>query len=488
MDVELRNIHKFFGPVHANRGIDLRVRSGTIHGILGENGAGKSTLMKILAGAVPRSSGEILLDGRPTDFAHPAEASRAGIGMLYQEPLDFPPLTVLENFMVGRPRYPKTSPKVWADHLESMCRDFGFYLDPQAPLETLTLGERQQVELLRLLSLGCRLLILDEPTTGISPAQKELLFRALRRVAEDGKTVLLVSHKLEDVENLCGAVTVLRQGAVTGSLEAPFDPREILALMFGSPPAPLQKGLRTSTEIVLEMRGVSGLGGRAGLRDATATFRKGEVVGLAGLEGSGQGVFLRLAAGLQRPVSGAIELFGEEVTGRDHHAFRRRGVAFVPEGRLEEGLIEGLTLTEHFALAACPPKLCVPWETARRTAQERVERFRIRGTPESPADALSGGNQQRLLLSLVPPEATLLLLEQPTRGLDVESSHWVWEHLLRLADAGATILFSSAELDEILTAADRVLVFYNGRILLDVDAQDARPELLGSAIAGRVSL
>lgn len=488
MDIELRNIHKFYGPVHANRGIDLRVQAGTIHGILGENGAGKSTLMKILAGAVPKSDGEILLDGRSVTFAHPAEASRWGIGMLYQDPLDFPPMTVLENFMVGRPPHPKRSVRHWADTLAGLCGDFGFRLDPDAPLESLTLGERQQLELLRLLSLGSRLLILDEPTTGISSEQKELLFRALRRLACEGKTVLLVSHKLEDVENLCTRVTVLRQGRVCGTLEAPFHARDILSLMFGTPPAPPLKKRRTFSERTLEFRGVSGLGGRAGLRDATATFRKGEVVGLAGLEGSGQGVFLRLAAGLQSPLRGTIHLFGNDVTGSNYHVFRRRGVAFVPEGRLEEGLIAGLTLTEHFALAACEPRLCVPWEAARQTAKERVDRFRIRGGPETTVDALSGGNQQRLLLSLIPPQASVLLLEQPTRGLDVESATWVWDHLLRRADAGATIVFSSAELDEILMTADRVLVFFNGRILLDVKAEDAHPDLLGSAIAGRVSL
>lgn len=488
MEIELRKIHKFYGPVHANRGIDLHVRSGTIHGVLGENGAGKSTLMKILAGATPRSSGEILLDGRAVAFAHPAEAFRAGIGMLYQDPLDFPPLTVLENFMVGQPAHPRKSPKAWASLLDSLCRDFGFYLDPEAPLESLTLGERQQLELVRLLSLGCRLLILDEPTTGISTAQKELLFRALRRVAEDGKTVLLVSHKLEDVESLCEHVTVLRQGQVTGSLSAPFDARDILTLMFGTPPAPLHKSPRAFAQVSLEFHEVSASGGRAGLREATATFRRGEVVGLAGLEGSGQGVFLRLAAGLQRPTSGRLRLFGDDCTGWPHHAFRRRGVAFVPEGRLEEGLVAGLTLTEHFALAACAPSLRVPWHQARRLAEEKVQRFRIRGSAESHADALSGGNQQRLLLSLIPSDASVLLLEQPTRGLDVESTHWVWEHLLRLADSGATVLFSSAELDEILMASDRVLVFFNGRIVLDVDAQDAHPDLVGGAIAGRLPL
>lgn len=486
MEIELRKIHKFYGSVHANRGVDLHVRSGTIHGVLGENGAGKSTLMKILAGAIPRSSGEILLDGRAVDFAHPAQAFRAGIGMLYQDPLDFPPLSVLENFMLGQPAHLRKSARAWANLLDALCRDFGFYLDPEAPLESLTLGERQQLELVRLLSLGCRLLILDEPTTGISTAQKELLFRALRRVAEEGRTVLLVSHKLEDVESLCEYVTVLRQGEVTGSLQAPFNARNILTLMFGTPPPPLHKSARPLARVSLEFQEVSAPGGRAGLREATATFRQGEVVGLAGLEGSGQGVFLRLAAGLQRPTSGRLSLFGEDCTNWHHHTFRRRGVAFVPEGRLEEGLIAGLTLTEHFALAACAPRFRVPWHQARQTAEQKVQQFRIRGSAETCADALSGGNQQRLLLSLIPSDASVLLLEQPTRGLDVASSHWVWEHLLRLADSGVTVLFSSSELDEILMASDRVLVFFNGRIVLDVDAQDAHPDIVGGAIAGRL--
>ncbi|MGQ9668580.1 MAG: ATP-binding cassette domain-containing protein [Desulfosoma sp.] len=223
------------------------------------------------------------------------------------------------------------------------------------------------------------------------------------------------------------------------------------------------------------------------MREATATFRQGEVVGLAGLEGSGQGVFLRIAAGLQRPTSGRLSFFGEDCTNWHHDIFRRRGVAFVLEGRLEEGLIAGLTLTEHFALAACAPRFRVPWHQARQVAEQKVQQFRIRGSTQTCADALSGGNQQRLLLSLIPSDASVLLLEQPTRGLDVASSHWVWEHLLRLADAGVTVLFSSPELDEILMVSDRVLVFFNGRIVLNVDAQDAHPDIVGGgAIAGRL--
>jgi simple sugar transport system ATP-binding protein len=486
MHIQLKEIHKFYGPVHANQGISLTVESGTIHGILGENGAGKSTLMKILSGYIQKSGGEILLDGRPVEFRNPAMASRMGIGMLYQDPLDFPPLTVLENFMLGQVHGPRLSARDWAHKLKELAGHFDFHLDPEAPLVTLTVGERQQLELLRLLSLGARLLILDEPTTGISPVQKEVLFQALRKLAREGRTVLMVSHKIEDVEALCDRVTILRQGRVTGEMEAPFDPETILAHMFGTPPAPPPKCAKEAGGEVLAFREVSAEGGRAGLNDCTVSFRRGQVVGLAGLEGSGQGVFLRLAAGLQEPLTGTVLLDGQDMRGADHHEFKRRGVTFLPTARLEEGLIPGLSITEHFALAACRQTFLVPWLDALKVARTRVEHFKIRGTPETSVEGLSGGNQQRLLLSLIPPSPKVLLLEQPTRGLDVESAHWMWQHLLSLCDQGTTILFSSAELDEILMVADRVLVFFNGRIVLDVTADEADPDRIGGAIAGRV--
>ncbi|MGQ9484663.1 MAG: ATP-binding cassette domain-containing protein [Desulfosoma sp.] len=383
-----------------------------MHGVLGENGAGKSTLMKILAGTIHRSSGEILLDGRSVDFAHPAQAFRAGIGMLYQDPLDFPPLTVLENFMLGQPTHPRKSAKTWANLLDALCRDFGFYLDPEAPLESLTLGERQQLELVRLLSLGCRLLILDEPTTGISTAQKELLFRALRRVAQEGRTVLLVSHKLEDAESLCEHVTVLRQGEVTGSLHAPFDVRNILTLMFGTPPPPLRKSARPLARVSLEFQEVSAPGGRAGLREATATFRQGEVVGLAGLEGSGQGVFLRIAAGLQRPTSGRLSFFwrGLHELASRYLSTPRRGVRArrPPERRPHCGSYPYGTLRSG-RLRPPFPRSVASGASGGRTKGAAVSHSRL--SPNFCADALSGGNQQRLLLSLIPSDASVLLLE-----------------------------------------------------------------------------
>lgn len=483
MRVELRDIHKRFGSVHANRGIDLDLLPGEVHGLLGENGAGKSTLMKILAGFVPRTRGTIRIEGVAVDLAHPAEATRLGIGMLYQDPLDFPPLTVLENFSLGRGR--DHDPEARREELLSLSRAFGFGLAPDHTVDKLTVGERQQLELLRLLAQGVGTLILDEPTTGISNLQKDILFRALRQLASEGKSIVLVSHKLEDIEALCDRVTVLRTGSVVGEKASPFDSRDLLGLMFGTPPSPPPRCRAEPGEPLLVFHDVSAAGGRSGLRECSVTLRTGELVGLAGVEGSGQGVFLRLAAGLRRPLRGEITFRGERLTRYRHRPGQTGSVTFLPAGRLEEGLITGLTVQEHFALNRDRMPFLIPWIEAHRAAESGIERFRIRGTPSTRAEALSGGNQQRLLLSLIPPDPSLLLLENPTRGLDLESARFVWGELQRYCHSGTTLLFSSAELDEILMVADRILVFYNGQIVLDTPAEMTDADILGTAIAGR---
>ncbi|MBN1103600.1 MAG: ATP-binding cassette domain-containing protein [Deltaproteobacteria bacterium] len=485
MHIALQDIHKHYGKTRANDGITMEIAPGTVHGILGENGAGKSTLMKVLAGYATKTGGIILLDGRAVEYKGPSLATRQGIGMLYQDPLDFPSMTVIENFMMGRTRgfFQRVS-----DHgrqLKALADSFGFDLNPGYPVRRLTVGERQQLELLRLLALGVEVLILDEPTTGISSLQREVLFGALRKLASEGKTILLVSHKLEDVEALCDRLTVLRQGRVTGEMERPFNTAKILGWMFGAVPAPPTCITANHGRVILAMDGISGAGGRAGLRKCTVAIREGEVVGLAGLAGSGQDVFLRLASGLSRPLEGKIQVHGGDVTGRDYHDFRERGVTFLPTARLEEGLIPGLTITEHFALRQ-KKGIRIPWSLAREEAQEHITHFRIMGKPASTAESLSGGNQQRLLLSLMPEEPLLLLLENPTRGLDVESVRWVWEHLMEYVSRGTGIVFSSAELEEIIQVANRVLVFFNGALVRDVRTCDTNLDELGRAIAGRV--
>ncbi|MCP3867588.1 MAG: ATP-binding cassette domain-containing protein [Gammaproteobacteria bacterium] len=481
MQVELRQIHKRFGTNHALKGIDLSVQAGTIHGLVGENGAGKSTLMKILTGYLTRTEGRIFLDGGEVDNADPASAARNGIGMLYQEPQDFPPLTVLENFMVGRDTEPDPDRNRQRRRLLELADQVHFSLDPDQKLDKLTVGERQQLELLRLLGRGVQVLILDEPTTGISDRQKARLFEALRQIRDQGRTILLVSHKLEDVVALCDRVTVLRHGRVTGAEDAPFNVPGLLAMMFDAPPAnDTHRQSLPAGEVLLSFEQVTAEGERTGLQDCSLDINQGEVVGLAGLSGSGQGLFLRLAAALLKPATGRIQLRGVPMDLKDHRFFKGTGGVFLPADRLEEGLIPGFTIQDHFALASNSNMAA-----ARVSATEAIVRFRIRGEPDTPVESLSGGNQQRLLLSLIRLESSLILLENPTRGLDVESARWIWENLRRQFIRRGAIVFSSAELDEILEVADRVLVFYDGNIVRDLHINELDYQDVAAAMTGR---
>ncbi|MGD9416054.1 MAG: ATP-binding cassette domain-containing protein, partial [Desulfobacterales bacterium] len=448
--------------------------------------AGKSTLMKILAGFSAPTRGRILADGAAVDYRNPAQAAELGIGMLYQDPLDFPLLTVLDNFMLGQTVGLNSQPKKNREKFTALSDALHFELKPDLALNSLTIGERQQLEIIRLMALGIQVLILDEPTTGISSTQKAVLFEALKKLAAEGKSIILVSHKLEDVEALCDRVTVLRHGKVTGEMDRPFDSRRLLEMMFGIPPVFPPRCAETPGKDVLVMNQVCGSGGRAGLQDCDVILREGEVVGLAGLEGSGQGVFLRIAGGLKPARRGSISLLGRDMQGKNHHAFKRQGVYFLPGSRLEEGLIAGLNITEHFALQEDRSHFVVRWSDALQQANQQIEKFQIKGRPDSTVEALSGGNQQRLLLSFLPADPHLLILENPTRGLDIESVNWVWQHLHTFCSKKTSIVFSSPELDEILMVADRVLVFFNGRVIKEVAATDTNAQELGRAIAGKV--
>jgi len=486
MWIEFRDIHKHYGAVRANNGISLTVAPGTIHGILGENGAGKSTLMKILAGYIRKTDGTILINGSPVTYSTPAQASRLGIGMLYQDPLDFPRLSALDNFMLGQSRGFINRRLHFKDQFIQICERLNFSLSPEAAVSSLTVGERQQLEIIRLLSLGCRVLILDEPTSGISGIQKEILFGALRKLTKEAKSIVLVSHKLEDVEALCDRVTVLRQGVVTGEMDAPLDISALLGMMFDAPPVPPVCRSALSDQELLALRDVSATGGRTGLAPCDVVINRGEVVGLAGLEGSGQGIFLRVASGLQSPTTGAVYLGGENVSRKGYHFFKHAGVVYMPASRLEEGLITDLNLTEHFALQQSAGSFWVPWQEARQAAEKQISTFHIKATPETTVQSLSGGNQQRLLLSFLPENPQLLLLDNPTRGLDMESARWVWQYLQTYCSQNTGIIFSSPELEEILTVAGRVLVFFNGYIVKDVKTNDIDIHALGRAVAGKV--
>ncbi len=485
MSLELRDINKSFGPVRANDGVSLTVEAGALHALLGENGAGKSTLMKILSGFISADSGEVILDGERLRMSSPKDGIRAGIGMLHQDPLVFLPFTVLDNFLLGGLGGVRIDRGAGSRRLREMSERFGFTFDPDGPARSLTVGERQQLEIVRLLSLGARVLILDEPTTGISATQRVKLFETLRSLAAEGMIVIFVSHKLEEVEELCDRVTVMRRGTAIGEAEMPCPTDRLVEMMFGKVLAEAEPAEARPGDVALELDSATLRERAITTAELSLSVRGGEAVGLAGLEGSGQRTFLRACAGLLEPVSGRVRIGGRDLTGRGYRDFLSAGVHYLPAGRLEEGLVAGLTVAEHFVLTGDARGFFIDWGDARRLAEEKIRDTFIVGAPDSTADSLSGGNQQRLLLAMMPPDLRLLLMEHPTRGLDLESAEWVWTKLLERRDEGTAIVFASADLDELLRYSDRILVFFAGEVRGILDARETTGEELGHLIGGK---
>jgi general nucleoside transport system ATP-binding protein len=484
MRIELRSIHKRFGAVHANNDVSLVVDAGTIHGLLGENGAGKSTLVKVLTGYISRDAGDVLFDSHAVNVKTPVDGIRAGVGMLHQDPLDFPALTVIENF-----RASMTDAWWGAADLKQRADEFGFTLDPHELTGNLTVGERQQLELLRLLALGVRVLVLDEPTTGISAHQKTQLFAAMKKLAGQGKSVIFVSHKLEDVEEVCDVATVMRQGSVVGSVLVRADDatlgRQLVDLMFGRELAlPVKPGSQRG-ETGLSLRDVAIEDDRFVLHVPDLDIARGEVIGLAGIEGSGQRPFVLACAGLKGTRHGRIKVHETDLTHKPYRTFLDAGVCYIPADRIREGLVPGLTIEEHVALRDPERRFFLDPAAMRRGAEAAISKFNIRGTPLSQVERLSGGNQQRTQLALMPPTLKLILMEHPTRGLDIDSTIWIWKQLIDRCQTGTTILFASSDLDEIVQYSDRVLVFSGGRVSEPIATDGLTADRLGEMIGGR---
>lgn len=487
MEVEFRAINKYFGPVHANKDISLTIPSGCVFGLLGENGAGKSTLMKILSGFIRQDTGELILDDKVVDIDRPGDAITYGIGMLHQDPLDFPPMTILDNYILGQGADGGFLPNRRAalKTLLALQAQFNFHLDPDEYVDALTVGERQQLEIVRLLWLGAEVLILDEPTTGISAPQKVELFAALRKLADGGKTIILVTHKLEEVRELCDYAAILRQGELVAVELPPFDNHALVEKMFGKTITLPPKQSNTNQETAFQLSDIAFEDGRLQVSGINLTVHEGETIGLAGIEGSGQDVFLRLCAGLIRPVAGSIQLNSTDLTGARYPTFLANQIRYLPASRMEMGLIQGLTIAEHFALLEENKGFFVNQKLAQTVASEHIAEFNIKGRPESTVESLSGGNQQRTLSAMFDGDLKLFLLENPTRGLDVESQIWLWQRLKQRAqEYGTAMIFTSADLEEILHYSDRILVFFGGQVFGPLHATETSVEELGQLIGG----
>jgi len=490
MDVELQNIQKTFGKVHANNDISMIVRSGEVQGILGENGAGKSTLMKILSGFFKADSGSILLGGKKVVISSPADSVRLGIGMLHQDPLDFPPMKVLDNLITGSHEGMFPNRKKVIREFQELQRQFNFTISPDVYVDSLTVGERQQLEILRLLWLGAEVLILDEPTTGISAEQKQQLFSMVKLLSKQAKVIFFVTHKLEEAESLCSQIAVFRQGKNVGQVLPPYDTDKLVSMMFGKTLDRKSRSTYSQDCSNFEIENLKIDDIRVPIKNVNFCINKGEVIGLAGMEGSGQSIILRTLAGLVRPSGGHIWIKDDkgskkDLVGKHYFTFRDAGISFLPAARLEEALIAGLNLKEHFILAEKQKGLFIDNKSAEQLTQTRIKDFNIKGTGENTIESLSGGNQQRAELALLRQPLRLLLLEHPTRGLDIESAQYIWQKMQKRCAEGASVIFVSSDLDEIINYSNRILVFYGGRVSKPLDASKVTVDDLGQLIGGK---
>ena len=499
--IELRGIDKRFGAVHANRAVDLKIAPGSIHGIVGENGAGKSTLMKILYGYYRADRGEILISGRPARIGRPNDAILQGIGMVHQHFMLVETFTVLENLVLGAEDrfWVRTTLADARRALERIERDYGLELNPDAVISDLPVGLQQRVEILKLLFRDAQVVILDEPTAVLTPQETDELFKILRRLKAEGKTVILITHKLQEIMAVTDRVTVMRDGAIVGDLATAETSKEHLAeLMVGRKVLlRVDKAEARPGETLLRVEGLGleDAGGVARLDEVSFEVRAGEILGIAGVSGNGQSELIECLAGLRPPTAGRISLLGRDVTGTplagDPRGLRRLGLGHVPEDRLKMGVVVSFDASESAILGhhddpAFNGRVLSRRGTIIAHCQNLMEAFDVR-----PARALwrtgafSGGNQQKLVLAReIERDPALLLVGQPTRGVDIGAIEFIHRRLVEMRDAGKAILLISAELEEILGLADRILVMFQGRIVGSQQAAAADQRRLGLLMAG----
>ena len=491
--VRLTGITKRFPGVVANRNVNITVRRGTVHALVGENGAGKSTLMKVLYGVQRPDEGTIEIDGAPVTLSSPADAIRAGIGMVYQHFMLADNLTVLENVVLGAERLHGIGDGA-RRRIEELSGAYGLEIDADALVEELGVGDRQRVEILKVLYRGARTLILDEPTAVLVPQEVDELFDNLRELKSEGLTVLFISHKLDEVLAVADDITVVRRGETVATVDpTSTTSRRLAELMVGSElPTPERGESTVTTTPVLQVRGVTlRSGDRAVLDDVSFTIHSGEVLGIAGVEGNGQGELVDVIMGLRVPESGSVVLGEENVSTWPTRRRREAGIGFIPEDRHRQGLLLEAPLWENRVLghqtrrpAARGP--LVDRRGARADTERIVREFDVR-TPgiDVTAGSLSGGNQQKLIVGReLSGDPVLLLAAHPTRGVDVGAQAAIWDSIREARRGGLAVLLISADLDELIGLSDTIRVVLRGRLVGEFDPASVTPELLGSAMTG----
>ena len=489
--VELRGITKRFGDLVANDRVDLSVARGEVHALLGENGAGKSTLMRILYGLTRADAGTVLVDGEPVAIHSPKDAIAAGIGMVTQHFALVRPMTVAENVVLGRTDGVRVRLEAAQARVAAAAERFGIRVDPLARVGDLSVGEQQRVEILKALSRDCRVLILDEPTAVLVPQEVDALFATLRRLCDDGIAVVFISHKLNEIRAISARVTVLRRGVVVGTrVTGEIDDRELASLMVGRATVGVRRRAGSvAGAAVLRVAGLSALGrqGLPALREATFDVREGEILGVAGVSGNGQTELVDVLCGVRRASAGSVAVGGADLTGAAPARVVAAGVGRIPEDR-HAAVVSELSVAHNLALEHLSEFRRGPQLDNRRLrehAETLIERFTIKARPEDPIGTLSGGNLQKVILARVlSREPKLLVVSQPTRGLDVAATEYVRQQLLEQRDRGAGVLLVSEDLDELLVLADRLIVLYEGRIVGELAAGEADPGRLGLLMAG----
>jgi simple sugar transport system ATP-binding protein len=494
--IALRHVTKLFPGVVANRDISLEI-GREIHAIVGENGAGKSTLMRILSGLQRPDSGEIWIRGKKVSIIGPRHALKLGIGMVHQHFMLVGRFTVLENVILGaepavRGQIDYTVARV---QVSSLLERYGFALDPEARISDLSVGQQQQIEILKVLYRGADILILDEPTSVLAPREVMDLFTNLKALAASGKTVIFISHKLDEVLEIADRISVLRRGQLIGTVDSKSATRQGIAQMMVGRPVlfSVDKPAAAPGEVLLETKDltVPGRYGRAACNSVSLHVRAGEVFGIAGVEGNGQSELVEAIVGLRKPTGGTVKIAGIDVTGAPTHQVRAQGLAHIPEDRQRRGLVLQMSVLENLILGAhrradLRKRGGIDFSRASELAKDAISRYDIRlPSVWALAATLSGGNQQKLILSReLSGDPKVVIAAQPERGLDVGAAEFVRSRLLDARSRGCAVLLVSADLEELMALSDRIGVMFSGRMVAEMDRKDATVELVGRYMLG----